>query len=134
MLRRLAQTILIPSLLVMVSMSMALGKDYTVRRKIDGYIIDVSINRNPPILDKNDLRVEIKDPLGKHVLNMPVTVNYYMPPMPGMPPMNYTVKALPSGSGYRVTMDLIMTGPWNIVIKANTEGKPLRMTIPIDVR
>jgi hypothetical protein len=121
-------------LLIFVGMSIAHGRDYAVRRKIDGYSVDVSINRNPPILGKNDLRIEIKDPLGKHVLNMPVTVNYYMPPMPGMPPMNYTVKAPPGGSGYGATMDLIMTGPWNIVIKVHTAGKPLRMTIPIDVR
>jgi len=121
-------------LLIFLGMSIAYGRDYAVRRKIDGYTVDVSINRNPPILGKNDLRVEIKDSLGKYVLNMPVTVNYYMPPMPGMPPMNYTVQASPRGSGYGVTMDLIMTGPWNIVIKVNTAGKPLRMTVPIDVR
>ncbi|MCX5806059.1 MAG: FixH family protein [Proteobacteria bacterium] len=120
--------------LFIVGMSIAYGRDYTVRRKIDGYTVDVSINRNPPIVGRNDLRVEIKDLLGKYVLNMPVTVNYYMPPMPGMPPMNYTVQASSRGSGYGATMDLIMTGPWNIVIRANTEGKPLRMTIPIDVR
>ena len=113
---------------------MAFGRDYTIRRKIDGYTVDISINRNPPIIGKNDIRIEIKDPFGKDVINPPVTVNYFMPPMPGMPPMNYTVQASPGSSGYKATMDFIMTGPWNIVVKANTPGKPLRMTVPIDVR
>lgn len=113
---------------------MALGKDYAMRRKVDGYTMDISINRNPPIIGKNNMRIEIKDPSGKDVINAPVTVNYFMPPMPGMPPMNYTVQAPSRGSGYEVSMDFIMTGPWNIVIRANTSGKLLRMMIPIDVR
>jgi hypothetical protein len=114
--------------------SMAFGRDYTMRRKIDGYTMDISINRNPPIIGKNNIRIEIKDHSGKDVINAPVTVNYFMPPMPGMPPMNYTVQAFPRSSGYEVVMDFIMTGPWNIVVKANIPGKPLRMTVPIDVR
>jgi hypothetical protein len=125
---------LIVILLIMLSIPQAYGRDYSVRRKVDGYILDIAINRNPPILSKNEVRIEIRDPLGKHVVNAPVTVNYYMPPMPGMPPMNYTVKASPRGSGYAMTMDLIMTGPWNIVIRANVPGKELRLTFPIDVR
>jgi hypothetical protein len=125
---------LIVIILIMVSIPQASGRDYSVRRKVDGYTLDIAINRNPPIMGKNDVHVEIKDPLGKNVLNAPVTVNYNMPPMPGMPPMNYTVKAFPRGSGYAMTMDLIMTGPWNIVIRANVPGKELRLTFPIDVR
>jgi hypothetical protein len=115
-------------------MSIAYSRDYTMRRQINGYTMDISINRNPPIIGKNIILIEIKDPFGKVLINSNVSVNYYMPPMPGMPPMNYTVQASPRGSGYAATMDLIMTGPWNIVIRANTAGKPLRMTVPIDVR
>ena len=85
-------------------------------------------------MGKNEIRIEINDVRGQFVTNNLVTVNYYMPPMPGMPPMNYTLKAVPYGSGYIATMDFIMTGPWNIVVKASTAGKQLRLTVPIDVR
>jgi hypothetical protein len=118
----------------MIGVSTAQGRDYSVRRKVNGHTVDISINRNPPVLAKNDLRIEIKNPAGKHVTGLAVTVNYYMPPMPGMPPMNYTVKASPRDAGYHVIMDLIMTGPWNIVIRTIIDGKPLRVTVPIDVR
>ncbi len=121
-------------LLILVSAVPAYAKDFAVRRNIDGYTLDVAINQNPPILGKNDLRVEIKDSTGTYVVGAPVTVNYFMPPMPGMPPMNYTVKASSRGSGYGATMDLIMKGPWNIVVKATVGGKQLRMTVLIDVR
>jgi hypothetical protein len=125
---------MIVAVLLGISVPQVQGRDFTVRRKVDGYTLDIAINRNPPILGLNRLRIEVKDPQGKSPAQMPVTVNYYMPPMPGMPPMNYTVNAAPSGAGYNVTMDLIMTGPWNIVIKAAVPGKQLRVTVPIDVR
>ena len=110
------------------------GRDYMVRRKVDTYTVDLAINRNPPVTGKNDILIEIRDSLGKHVTNAPVSVNYYMPPMPGMPPMNYTINALPSGNGYKATMELIMTGPWNIIIKTAVAGKQLKVSTPIDVR
>jgi hypothetical protein len=112
----------------------AWGGDYKVRRTMEGHTLDITLNRNPPIMGKNDIRIEIKDDRGQFIINSLVTVNYYMPPMPGMPPMNYTLKATPVGSGYVATMDFIMTGPWNIVVKAPTAGKQLRLTVPIDVR
>jgi hypothetical protein len=128
------QRALIFTLLIMIGTSIAYGKDYAVRRKIDGYTVDIAINQNPPIVGKNVLRVEIKDPLGNYVSDISVTVNYYMAPMPGMAPMNYTVRALPRDKGYNVTMDLIMTGPWNITIRTKLAEKPFRLTVPIDVR
>lgn len=131
--RGIQKWFMVPLLLVVV-VPTAYGKDFAVRRTVEGYTLDVVINQNPPILGKNELKVEIRDSLGKHVLDAPVTVNYFMPPMPGMAPMNYTVKASPHGSGYGVTMDLIMKGPWNIVIRANAGGKQLRMAVLIDVR
>ncbi|MFC1869045.1 FixH family protein [Thermodesulfobacteriota bacterium] len=122
------------NLLIMVFVTLAYGRDFTVRRNLKGYTMAVTIKRNPPILGKNDVKVEIKDSLGKYVVDAPVTVNYFMPPMPGMPPMNYRVKASPGASEYSATMDLIMKGPWNIVIMAKVAGKRLRMTVLIDVR
>ena len=108
--------------------------DYRVRKKADGLTFDIAINRNPPVLGDNEIRIELRDPQGNPVLDAEVLVNYYMPPMPKMAPMNYTIPAPLKGKEYRATMDLIMAGPWNIVIRAKTQGKLLRMTFPIDVR
>jgi hypothetical protein len=108
--------------------------DYRVRKNADGFIFDIAINRNPPVLGDNEIRIEIKDPPGNPVLEAEVLVNYYMPPMPKMAPMNYTVPATLKGKEYRATMDLIMTGPWNIIIRAKLNDKWLRVVFPIDVR
>ena len=121
-------------LMMVVTSSISLARDFTARKKIGGYTVDIAINRNPPIVAKNELRVEIKDPYGKPVSELKVMVNYYMPPMPGMAPMNYTVQASPKADRYLVIMDLIMTGPWNIVVKTNVADKRLSAAFPIDVR
>ena len=108
--------------------------DYRVRKGDQGLVLDIAINRNPPVLGDNEIRIEIKDPKGKPVLGAEVLVNYYMPPMPRMPPMNYTVPAPLKDGAYRAVMDLIMAGPWNIVIGAKSEEKRIRVAFPIDVR
>jgi hypothetical protein len=131
---RFARSLLAAGLLILGFVPAGYGKDFVVRRNLEGYTLNVALNRNPPILGKNDIRVEIKDSQGKNVVDAPVTINYFMPPMPGMAPMNYTLKAAPRDAGYSATMDLIMQGPWNIVIRAGVPGKQLRMTVLIDVR
>jgi hypothetical protein len=108
--------------------------DYRVRKNVEGFTFDIAIGRNPPVLGDNDIRIEIKTLQGNPVPGAEVLVNYYMPPMPNMPPMNYTIPAPLKGNEYRATMDLIMTGPWNIAIRARLDGKWLRVAFPIDVR
>ena len=131
---RLVRDFVMISLLIMVFAAPVCGRDFTVKRNLQGYTLSVTIDQNPPILGKNDIKVEIKDSLGKYVVDASVTVNYFMPPMPGMPPMNYRVKASPGDSEYSATMNFIMKGPWNIVIRTSVAGKRLRMTVLIDVR
>jgi len=110
------------------------ARDYVIRKKVDQFTVTATIDRNPPILGHNLLTVAITDGSGKSLKDLVVMVNYYMPPMPGMAPMNYTIRANPKGDGYAMTMDLIMTGPWIIVIKFPFQGKRLQMSFPIDVR
>lgn len=108
--------------------------DYRVRKTADGLIFDIAINRNPPVIGDNEIRIEIKDAQGNPVLDAEVLVNYYMPPMPNMAPMNYTLPATLQGKQYRAIMDLIMAGPWNIVTRARIQGRWIRVVFPIDVR
>jgi hypothetical protein len=108
--------------------------DYRVRKNAEGLVFEAAINRNPPVVGDNAIRIEIRDLQGQPVLGAEVLVNYYMPPMPRMPPMNYTIPAALKGKEYRATMDLIMTGPWNIITRARVQGKWVRVTFPIDVR
>jgi hypothetical protein len=113
---------------------MASAREYQARKKTPNYTVGMTIDRNPPIVDKNMLSLEIRDSSGRMVEDAKVLVNYYMPPMPGMAPMNYKTYAKLSGSSYVVIMDLIMSGPWNIVIKITRGGKTDTARFAIDVR
>jgi len=108
--------------------------DYRVRKKTPNHVVDAVINRNPPVMGENGIRIEIRDGGGRYVTGALIYVNYYMPPMPGMVPMNYTVPAAADGSRYRAKMNFIMTGPWNIVIRVKSGGSFWRVSFPIDVR
>jgi YtkA-like len=108
--------------------------NYRVRKNAEGLVFEITINRNPPVLGDNEIHIEIRDSEGNPVLDAEVLVNYYMPPMPKMAPMNYTIPAPLSGKEYRAVMDLIMTGPWNVITRARVQGKWIRVTFPIDVR
>ena len=121
-------------LLILCIAAEGLAGDYRVRRKTPNHVVDAAINRNPPVMGENTIRIDIRDARGRHITGARVSVNYYMPPMPGMVPMNYTVPASADGSRYRAEMNFIMTGPWNIVIRVESGGSPWRVTFPIDVR
>ena len=121
-------------LLILCIAAEGLAGDYRVRRKTPNHVVDAAINRNPPVMGENTIRIDIRDARGRHITGARVSVNYYMPPMPGMVPMNYTVPAAADGSRYRAEMNFIMTGPWNIVIRVESGGSPWRVTFPIDVR
>ena len=133
---RLAETTacLMAFLLILCFATEGEAGDYRVRRKAQNYVVDASINRNPPVMGENTIRIEIRDAGGRTLTGARVSVNYYMPPMPGMVPMNYTIPATPGGNGYTAKMNFIMTGPWNIVIRVESGGSPWRVIVPIDVR
>jgi len=110
----------------------ATPKGYEVKRKAGEYEAEVKIDRYPPVLGDNKIEIEIKDSEGNHVTDARVLVNYYMPPMPRMAPMNYITDAKLKGEKYKATMNFIMTGPWIIAIKISHAGKMSTAKFNID--
>ena len=51
------------------------------------------MDRTPPILGDNGIEISIKEASGRPVTEALVLVNYCMPPLPRMAPMNYRIKA-----------------------------------------
>jgi len=123
--------ILILALLVVVPA--AYSKDLELTGKAGELEVHARIDRNPPILGQNHMEIEIKDPRGR-VTDANVMVNYYMPPMPRMAPMNYTTNAELKGEKYRATMDLIMAGPWIIRVMITRDGKRATAKFNIDAQ
>ena len=102
-------------------------------KKAGEYSVGIRIDRNPPIQGINNLEVEIRGADGAAVTDAKVLVNYYMPPMPRMAPMNYKIDAPFKGDRYRAKMNFIMEGPWYIAVKINHSGKTTTAKFNVNV-
>lgn len=125
-------------LVVMAAMLLVAGgafaKDYTVAKKAGEFDVVVTIDRNPPVVGNNNVAVSVRDAAGKAVTDAKVTVDYSMPAMPGMPPMNYKANAALSGSEYKAVMNLSMSGAWNVAVKISRGGKIAAVKFNIDAQ
>jgi hypothetical protein len=126
---------MIPGLLLAVVCAGLLpAKDLGVVLSAGPYRVEARIDRNPPRVGENALAVEITDGDGRPFTSGRVLINYYMPPMPRMPPMNYKKEARLKKEKYRLDLSFIMAGPWFIVIKIADGEKTETAKFRIDVQ
>ncbi|MBI4653953.1 MAG: FixH family protein [Nitrospirae bacterium] len=121
-------------LLLLLVAGFAYAKDYEVKKKAGEYNVEVKIDKNPPVLGENNMEIGIKDAKGKHVTDAKVVVEYSMPGMPGMPPMNYKTNATLSENEYQAKLDFSMRGSWNIAIKIARDSKTSTVKFTVDVK
>jgi hypothetical protein len=105
-----------------------------LKKKAGPYDVALRIDRNPPVVGDNGLELRITDEAGAVLKDADILVNYYMPPMPRMAPMNYKTEAKLKKDAYTVRMRLIMAGPWVIVVKITAGGKTTSARFHIDAR
>lgn len=110
----------------------AYAKDYVVKKNAGEYQVEVKIDRNPPVVGENNVKIEVRDASGKYVADAKVKIEYSMPAMPGMPPMNYKADAEGKGDDYSAKMNLSMAGSWNITVKIIRGGKTSSMKFSVD--
>lgn len=122
------------TLILLMIAGIAFAKDYEVKKKAGEYDVEVKIDKNPPVVGDNNIEIEIKDATGKYVTDAKVVVEYSMPAMPGMPPMNYKSDASLKGNEYRAKMNLSMSGSWNIAVKITRAGKTSMMKFTVDAK
>lgn len=128
------KAIVIVFLIISFMTGTAVAGSFAASKRAGAYLVEIQIDRNPPIIGDNHLEIEIRDAAGAIVSDARVMVNYYMPPMPRMAPMNYRTDATFRGGKYRMTMSLIMEGPWVIAVKVTLAGKTTTAKFNIDVR
>ena len=119
--------------ILLLTTPFAHARGYEAKKNVGGYEVVFRIDKNPPVLGDNQIEVEIRDATGKVVTDAEVLINYYMPPMPRMAPMNYKVDAKLNGESYRAKMVLIMSGPWSIITKISHQGKRHALKVSVDV-
>lgn len=110
------------------------ARDYEVSRKAGELNVLIKMNRNPPVVGKNNVEITITDPSGKTVIDARVVVAYSMPPMPGMAPMNYRTDTELRGTVYRATLNYSMPGSWNNEVRITRSGKTVSTRFTIDAK
>lgn len=121
-------------MVVLLMAGIAYAKDYEVKKKAGEYDVTARIDKDPPTTGENNIAITVKDAAGNAVTDAKVKVEYSMPAMPGMPPMNYKTDAALSGSEYKGKINLSMAGPWNIAVKVTRGGKTSSMKFSVDAR
>jgi hypothetical protein len=128
------KTFVIAILLMCSTVTAVDSKEYKVRGTARDYEVEATIDRYPLVLGDNKIEIQIMDVMGKNVTDAEVLVNYYMPPMPRMVPMNYKTDASLASEKYRATMNIIMSGPWYIKIIIKHGGKICTTKFNVDAQ
>jgi hypothetical protein len=105
-----------------------------VNQKKGDLNIRVTMDKNPPVIGINTVDVYVTDTSGNTVTDASVRVNYSMPPMPGMAPMNYNTTAKPGGGKYTAKLNVSMAGPWNIAVRVSKAGKTATVRFNVDAQ
>jgi hypothetical protein len=117
-----------------LAVGLAYARDYEMTKKAGEYTVIVTIDKNPPVTGKNNMAVGIKDGVGKDVTDATVAIDYVMPVMPGMPPMNYKAATSLKNKRYVATVDFSMAGPWSVTFKITRGGKTQSVKLNVDVK
>jgi hypothetical protein len=121
------------ALALALALPAAAAPDHELKKVVGGYKVVLRIDRNPPVIGTNRVEITLEDAAGSRVTEAKVLVNYYMPPMPRMAPMNYKVEARLKNGKFVEKMKLIMSGPWIIAVKITRDGKTTTAKFSIDV-
>jgi hypothetical protein len=132
--RKFMKNIFAALVIIFLTVEVAHGKGLDVRKPLGDFDVLVRLERFPVIQGDNPIEVELRDPQGKPIANAQILVNYYMPPMPRMAPMNYKTEARLVGSKYRTSMSIIMAGPWIIRILITRNGKTYLVKLNVDAQ
>lgn len=108
------------------------AKEFQLTKRLGEYTVEITNDKNPAVVGENNLKIVIKDQAGNFVPDAKVAVEYSMPAMPGMPPMNYKANAELKGNQYLAKMDIPVSGSWNVGVKISRAGKAGTIKFSVD--
>ena len=122
------------TLILLLSAGLVWAKGYEIQKNAGDLSVVVKMDKNPAVMGDNGVSVIVKDAAGKEVTDAGVKVEYAMPAMPGMPPMNYGSVLALNKNTYQGKLNFSMSGPWNIVVKIMRGGKTVSTKFSVDVQ
>ncbi len=113
----------------------ACAKGYESQKSAGDLKVTLSVDRYPLVKGDNSLTVKIVDAEGKTINDATVSLRYFMPPMPGMAPMEYKTQAVLKGDSYSFSANIPMEGGWKAEVFVMRGGKQtVTTTFNVDAR
>ena len=109
--------------LVSVGMLFGCSKGYESQKTADDLKITLSVDRYPLVKGDNALSLKVIDAAGKAVTDAAVNVHYFMPPMPGMAPMDFNTQAVLKGDRYSFSANVPMEGGWKAEVSVMRQSR-----------
>ncbi len=117
------------------ALTVGCSKGYQSQKSVDDVNIAISASSYPLVTGDNTLTVKVTDDAGKPVADAQVAIKFYMPPMPGMAPMDLDPPAALKGNAYTFTVNPPMEGGWKVDVTVARTGKPAATaTFNLDAR
>jgi hypothetical protein len=127
--------LVIMAVVLVASVLAGCSKGYESQKMVGDLAMMLKVDRYPLVKGDNILSVQIAEKSGKAVTDAAVAVRYYMPPMPGMAPMEFNTQAAVKGSGYSFAANIPMEGGWKMDVTVTQPGKtPVNATFNVDAR
>ncbi len=105
------------------------SRGYESQKNAEDLKITLYVARYPLVKgDNNLLTMKVDDATGAVVSDAAVKVHYFMPPMPGMAPMDYWTDAVRKGALYVCSVNIPMEGGWKAEVSVMRQGKYAVMT------
>jgi hypothetical protein len=120
--------------MVVLFAGIAVADAYKASSKAGVFDVALTIDKNPPIVGKNNATIAIKDSTGQPVTDASVRLEYSMSAMSGMPPMKYKADAVQSDGVYNSPLNLSMAGPWLLNVKVLRDKKMATAKFSVDVQ
>jgi len=118
-----------------VALALGCSKGYEAQKTVDDLTITLSAARYPLVKGDNTLHVRVADATGKALTDAQVSLRFYMPPMPGMAPMEFNTQAMSKGNVYTFSVNPPMEGGWKAEVSAARPGRAaITTTFNLDVR
>src|SRR5574337_974835 len=115
--------VLVFVLFAAVPSGFSFSKGYESQKKAGGLSITLKADRYPLVKGDNNLTLIIADSAGKAVTGAKVDIRFFMPPMPGMAPMEDRIQPKQKGSEYAFTVNPGMEGGWKVEAAVEQPGK-----------
>lgn len=111
------------------------SKGYESQKKAAGLNIALKADRYPLIKGDNNVTLTVTDAAGKAVTDANVDIRFFMPPMPGMAPMEDRIRPKQKGNEYSFIVNPGMEGGWKVEATVEQPGKTSgTVTFNLDAR